>query len=282
MRAHQAEFHVVTMARVPGVSSSEFYAWLRRRRSARSLSDDDLLRQVREIHRRSRGTYGAPRIHAELVESGVRVGRKRTARLMREAGLAGVSRRKGPRTTRRDPEALPVPDLVNRRFTADAPDRLWLADITYVPTGQGFLYLAIVLDAFSRRIVGWSMASHLRTDLILGALEMALAQRRRRRVVHYSDRGSQYTSLAFSQRCREAGVLSSMGKAGDCLDNAMAESFFASLECELIDRTPFRDRGHARRELFSYIEGWYNPHRRHSGIGHRSPVNFEKTFREAA
>lgn len=282
MRAHQAEFHVVTMARVLGVSSSGFYAWLRRRRSARSLSDDDLSRQVREIHWRSRGTYGAPRIHAELVESGVCVGRKRIARLMREAGLAGVSRRKGPRTTRRDPQALPAPDLVNRRFTADAPDRLWLADITYVPTGQGFLYLAIVLDAFSRRIVGWSMASNLRTDLVLGALEMALSQRRPRGVVHHSDRGSQYTSLAFSRRCREAGVLPSMGKAGDCFDNAMAESFFASLECELIDRTTFRDRGHARRELFNYIEGWYNPHRRHSGIGHRSPVNFEKTYREAA
>ncbi len=169
---------------------------------------------------------------------------------MREAGFAGVSRRKGPRTTRRDPQACPAPDLVNRRLTADAPDRLWLADITYVPTGQGFLYLAIVLDAFSRRIVGWSMASNLRTDLVLGALEMALSQRRLRGVVHHSDRGSQYTSLAFSTRCREAGVLPSMGKAGDCFDNAMAESFFASLECELIDRTTFRDRGHARRELF--------------------------------
>ena len=282
MRAYQAEFHVATMARVLGVSSSGFYAWLRRRRSARSLSDDDLLRQVREIHQRSRGTYGAPRIHAELMESGLCVGRKRIARLMREAGLAGVSRRRGPRTTRRDPQARPAPDLVNRRFTADGPDRLWLADITYVPTDQGFLYLAIVLDAFSRRIVGWSMASNLRTELVLDALEMALSQRRPQRVVHHSDQGSQYTSLAFSRRCREAGVLTSMGKAGDCFDNAMAESFFASLECELIDRTPFRDRGHARSELFRYIEGWYNPHRRHSGIGHRSPVNFEKSYREAA
>ena len=238
MRAHQAEFRVVTMARLFGVSSSGFYAWLRRRRSARSLSDDDLSRRVREICQRSRGTYGAPRIHAELAGSGVCVGRKRVARLMREAGLAGISRRKGPRTTRRDPQALPAPDLVNRRFTADAPDRLWLADITYVPTGKGFLYLAIVLGAFSRRIVAWSMASNLRTDLVLGALEMALSQRLPRGVAHHSDRGSQCTSLAFSTRCREAGVVPSMGKAGDCFDNAMAESFFASLECELIDRTP--------------------------------------------
>ena len=282
MRAHQAEFHVTTMARVLGVSSSGFYAWLRRGRSARALSDDALAQRIREIHMRSRGTYGAPRIHAELAESGVTTGRKRVARLMREAGLAGISRRKGPRTTRRDPQARPAPDRVNRRFVAEAPDRLWLADITYVPTGQGFLYLAIVLDVFSRRIVGWSMASHLKTELVLDALEMALSQRRPRSVVHHSDQGSQYTSLAFSQRCREAGVLPSMGKAGDCFDNAMAESFFASLECELIDRTPFRDRDHARTELFRYIEGWYNPHRRHSGIGHRSPVNFEKTYYEAA
>ena len=212
----------------------------------------------------------------------MRVGRKRITRLIREAGLASISRRKGPRTTRRDPQARPAPDLVNRRFSADAPDRLWLADITYVPTVQGFLYLAILLDAFSRRIVGWSMASNLRTELVLDALEMALSQRRPQGVVHHSDQGSQYTSLAFSRRCRDAGVLPSITKAGDCFDNAMAESFFASLECELIDPTPFRDRGHAKSGLFQYIEGWYNPHRRHSGIGHRSPVDFEKTYRKAA
>ncbi len=212
MRAYQAEFRVATMARVLGVSSSGFYAWRRRRRSARSLSDDGLLRQVRAIHQRSRGTYDAPRIHAELMESGLCVGRNRIARLMREAGLAGLSRRRGLGTTRRDPQARPAPDLVNRRFTADAPDRLWLADITYVPTARGFLYLAIVLDAFSCRIVGWSMASNLRTELVLDALGMARSQRRPQGVVHHSDQGSQYTSLAFSRRCREAGVLPSMGK----------------------------------------------------------------------
>ena len=184
MRTHQAEFHVATTARVLGVSSSGFNAWLRRRRSARSLSADGLLRQVREIHQRSQGTYGAPSIHAELAESGVCVGHKRIARLMREAGLAGVSRRKGPPTTRRDSQARPAPDLVNRRFTADAPDRLWPADITYVPTAQGFLYLAIVLDAFSRPIVGWSMAGNLRTEPVLDALEMALSQRRPLGVAH--------------------------------------------------------------------------------------------------
>jgi len=282
MKANQATFHVATMARVLGVSSSGFYAWLKRPRSERSRSDDELLEQVREIHERSSGTYGAPRIHAQLRESGVAVGRKRVARLMREAGLAGVGRRKTPHTTQRDPEATPAPDLVNREFEADAPDRLWVVDITFVPTGTGFLYLAIVLDVFSRRIVGWSMASHLRTELVLDALDMALSQRRGRGVIHHSDQGSQYTSLAFGKRCRKAGVKTSMGTAGDCYDNAMAESFFASLECELIDRTTFRNHGEARRELFQYIEGWYNRRRRHSAIGYRSPVNFERDYQEAA
>ncbi len=282
MRAHQAEFRITTMARVLGVSTSGYYAWLKRPRSAREESDSVLAQQVRAIHERSRGTYGAPRIQAELADQGFAVSRKRVARLMRESGLSGISRRKRPTTTRRAPKARPAPDLVEREFTADGPDRLWVADITYVRTLAGFLYLAIVLDVFSRRIVGWAMEPSLEADLVLAALQMAIAQRGPEDVIHHSDQGSQYTSLTFGKRCRDAGIALSMGSVGDCYDNAMAESFFASLECELLDQSSFRNHPEAKGELFRYIEGWYNTPRRHSAIGYRSPVNFEKAYREAA
>ena len=196
---------------------------------------------------------------------------------MGAAGLAGISRRKGTHTTRSNREAEASPDLVQRDFTAQGPDALWVADITYVPTWVGFLYLAVVLDAWSRRIVGWAMASHLRTELVLEALDMALWQRCPEQVMHHSDRGSQYASFAFGARCREAGVRPSMGSVGDCFDNAMCESFFATLECELIDRTSFPSHTIARREIFDYIEGWYNPHRRLSAINYQSPMNYENT-----
>ena len=202
MSAHQAQFRIATMARVLGVSTSGYYAWRRRPPPARAQADADLTARVEEIHTRSRGPYGAPRIHAELAESDVPVSRKRVARVMRAAGIAGVSRRREPRTTRRDTQARPAPDRVERHFEADAPNRLWVADITYVPTLVGFLYLAIVLDVFSRRVVGWAMATHLRTELVIEALEMAVAQRRPEAVVHHSDQGCQYTSLAFGARCR--------------------------------------------------------------------------------
>ena len=231
---------------------------------------------MEEIHARSRGTYGAPRVHAELSESGVAVSRKRVARVMRAAGIAGVSRRRGPRTTRRDTQARPAPDLVERRFEADAPNRLWVSDITYVPTLAGFLYLAIVLDVFSRRVVGWAMAAHLRTALVIEALEMAVAQRRPEAVVHHSDQGCQYTSLAFGARCRKWGVAQSMGSVGDCFDNAMAESFFATLECELLDRTTLSTHAEARAAVFDFVEGWYNTRRRHSALGQMSPLEFER------
>ena len=198
MRANQAEFRIATMARVLGVSASGFYAWRKRERSARDKSDETLSARVRAIHERSRGTYGAPRIHAELSAEGTPVSRKRVARVMREAGVSGVSRRKGPRTTRREPQARPAPDLVERRFESEAPNRLWVADITYVPSAAGFLYLAIVLDVFSRRVVGWAMANHLRTELVLDALDMALRQRRPTSVIHHSDRGCQYTGVTDS------------------------------------------------------------------------------------
>ena len=195
---------------------------------------------------------------------------------MREQGLAGVSRRRGARTTRPDPGRRAAPDLVQRCFRARAPNRLWVADITYVPTWAGFVFLAVVLDVFSRRIVGWAMADHLRTELVLDALNMAATQRRPEAVIHHSDQGTQYTSLAFGHRCREMGVRPSTGSAGDCYDNAMAESFFATLECELIDRQSLRTRAEAKMALFDFIEGWYNPHRRHSALGYLSPNDFER------
>jgi putative transposase len=199
------------------------------------------------------------------------------ARLMRAAGLFGVSRRNWIITTVRDRDARPAPDLVERNFTAAAPNRLWVADITYIPTWAGFLYLAVVLDVFSRRIVGWAMETYLRTELVLKALDMALGQRRPGEVIHHSDQGSQYTSLAFGQRCREAEVRPSMGSVGDCFDNAMCESFFATLECELLDRRRFKTQIEARMAVFDFIEGWYNPHRRHSALDYLSPINYERS-----
>ncbi len=231
---------------------------------------------ISEIHAMSAGAYGAPMIHAELADRGIHVGRKRVARLMKAAGLQGVTRRKKAWTTKRDVNLRPAPDLVDRRFKADGPNKLWVADITYIPTWAGFLYLAVVLDVWSRRVVGWSMADHLRTELVMNAFNMAVEQRRPVDVIHHSDQGCQYTSIAFGKRCRKLGVRPSMGSVGDCFDNAMCESFFASLECELIDRSTFRLRREARLAVFRWIEAWYNPLRRHSSIGRISPVNFER------
>ena len=235
----------------------------------------------------STGSYGSPMIHAELADRGIRVGRKRVARLMKKAGLQGVSRRKKQWTTRRDPKVRPAPDLVDRDFSAAGPNQLWVADITYIPTWTGTLYLAVVVDVWSRRVVGWAMATHHRAELVTNALNMAIKQRRPDHVIHHSDQGSEYTSISFGNRCRELGVDLSMGSVGDCYDNALCESFFASLECELIDRFKFRTQHHARLAVFRWIEGWYNPLRRHSSIGRVSPVNFERrslsnTTRESA
>ena len=256
MKAHQACFPIAAMARVLGVSNAGYYAWAKRPPSARAVANAALLKRIRTVHVGSRQTYGAPRVHAELREGDERHGRKRIARLMREAGLVGAShRRGGPVTTRRDAAACPAPDLVDRDFAAEAPNRLWVADITFVPTAAGFIYLAVVLDAFSRKIVGWTMANHLRTELVLDALDIAVGQRRPREVIHHSDQGSQYTSLAFGKRCQEAGVRPSVGSVGDAYDNAMCESFFSTLEAELLARRRFRNHAEARMACFSYIEG---------------------------
>ena len=282
MSANQACFPVAPMARVLGVSKAGYYAWLRRPPSAHAVADAALLKRVRTVHAGSRQTYGAPRIHADLRARGERHGRKRIARLMRDAGLVGACHRKGgPTTTVRDKDARPAPDLVDRDFTASGPNQLWVAGMTYLPTAAGFLYLAVVLDAWSRKVVGWSMANHLRAELVLDALEMAVGQRRPKDVVHHSDQGSQYTSLAFGKRCQEAGVRPSMGSVGDAYDNAMAESFFSTLEAELLSRRRFTSHAEARMACFSYIEGWYNPVRLHSGLGYRSPMAYEADMEAA-
>jgi putative transposase len=276
----RARFPVTTMCRVLGVSPSGFWAWSSRAPSVRARSDAGLTVLIRRIHEQSRGTYGVPRVHAELAYEGTRCSRKRVARLMHTAGIEGVHRRRAVHTTVRDRDAAPAPDLVNRVFTARCPNQLWVADITYVPTWSGFLYVAVVVDAFSRAVVGWSMAGRMRTELILDALDMAIARRRPAEgLVHHSDRGTQYTSLAFGRRCREAGISLSMGSTGDAYDNAMAESFFASLETELLDRTTFRTRADARLAVFDYIEAFYNPTRRHSALDYLSPTDFERRYR---
>jgi putative transposase len=269
-------FSIRAMCRVLEVSASGYYAWRRRMISVRTRENEKLQQRIKTIHDHSRQTYGAPRIHAELKDEGTRVGRKRVARLMKESGLAGVSRRKTTVTTRRNRSARPAPDLVDRQFAAEKPNQVWVADITYVPTWAGFLYLAVVLDVWSRKIVGWAMASHLRTALVTAALDMAITQRSPANVIHHSDQGCQYTSIDFGQRCRQAGVRPSMGSVGDCYDNAMCESFFATLECELIDRSTFRNHVEARDAIFEFIEGFYNTHRRHSALSYDSPVQFEK------
>ena len=260
----QAVHSVRALSRVLEVSRSGFYAWASRRPSPRTKENAELTARIGCIHEQSRGTYGAPRVHAELAAGGKHIARKRVARLMREKGLRGVSRRKWTTTTKKDWAAAVAPDLIKRDFAAGGPNQLWVADITYVPTWAGFLYLAVVLDAWSRRVVGWAFAGNLKVQLVLAALEMAVRRRQPRAVIHHSDHGSQYTSVAFGLRCREAGIRPSMGSVGDAYDNAMCESFFATLECELLDRVSLHTREEARQEVLEFIEGFYNSRCRHS------------------
>jgi putative transposase len=274
----KAHHTVSRLARVLGVARAGYYAWARRPLSQRAVADQALTERIQEIHARSRATYGAPRVHAELrLGLDIRVGRKRVARLMRAAGLQGCHRRRGRGLTRRDPQATPAPDLVEQNFTPPGPDRLWVADITQQRTGEGWLYMAVVLDCFSRRIVGWSMAEHLRTELVLDALDMAIAQRQPGAgLVHHSDHGCQYTSLTFGRRLQQAGLVASMGTIGDALDNAVAESFFATLECELLERYDWPTRQALRTAVFDFIEVFYNRRRRHSTLDYRTPFDYER------
>lgn len=280
MKQNQAIYPVSVMCRLLKVSTAGFYHWCDRPMAARDRRDVELTALVCQIHESSfDGTYGAPRIHMELrLGYGVRVGRKRVARLMRRAGLKGVQKRRFRCTTRPGKPERYAPDLVQRHFTAKRPNALWLADVTYIPTDQGWLYLAAILDVFSRYVVGWAMAERLASTLVLQALEMALEQRHPEEVIHHSDHGSEYTAVAFSDRCLELGITRSMGTVGDCFDNAMMESLFSSLEAEVLDRYHFATRDQARLKVFTWLEGWYNPHRRHSSLGYLSPREHEQRF----
>jgi putative transposase len=280
VQANQASFPVTVACRVLGVSTSGYYDWRHRPPSQRAIDDEVLTEEIRLVHEQSRQTYGYRRVTAELTDGREhRLGRHRVARLMRCAGIQGVTRRKFCRTTRRDERDRPAPDLLERDFTATGPDQRWVADITYITTWSGFLFLAVVIDVFSRRVVGWSMSAHQRTELVTSALRMAVQRRRPAGVVvHHSDQGCQYTSYDFARACRAAGVERSMGSVGDCYDNALAESFFATLECELLDRSVFENRNAARMAVFDFIERFYNPWRRHSSIGDLSPTDFERRW----
>ena len=270
-------YPVVVLCRVLRVSRSGYYGWARRGASARARSDEALAAQIAAVHERSRRTYGAPRVHAELHAQGTCCARKRVARLMRAAGLVGCHRRRRARTTVADPAHTPAPNLVARDFAAPAPNRLWLGDITCVATHEGWLYLAVLLDAHSRRVVGWAMADHLRAELALDALAMALhARRPGAGLVHHTDRGCQYTAAAYREVLAARGVTVSMSRAGECLDNAMAERCFATLKAEVADARVWPSRAAARTAIFEWVEVWYNRQRRHSALNYRAPVTFEE------
>jgi putative transposase len=284
---HRDRFGVEPILRVLEIPVSTFYGWLaqQRRPCPRALDDQVLVGKIRAVHSRSGGTYGAPRVHAQLRRDGVRTSRKRVERLMRTHDLQGAFLRKRWRcSTRQDPRATPAPDLVNRDFTAPSPNRLWVADISRIPTGQGPLWLASVRDAFSRRIVGWKVSGRADTDLVLGALEYAIWGRgldgdpAQRRLIHHADRGAQYTAIRFTQRLADAGIQPSMGSVGDSLDNALAENFFSILKVERVYRTSYRTREEAELDLFRYIDGWYNPHRIQRELGWLSPDEYEEAY----
>ena len=279
IEAERASFSVPLMCRMLGVSRSGYYDWRGRAPSQRQRTDARLTERIHQIYERSRRTYGYPRVHAELRAMGIRCGRKRVARLMRKAGLQGCLRaRRRRRTTRRDGSTVPASDLVCRNFAAVAPDRLWVADITYVKTEEGFLYLSFVLDAYSRKLVGWAMATHLRTELVVDAFQMALWRRKPTPglLIHHSDQGVQYTSLSFGKTLAEAGIVPSMGRVGSAYDNALAESFVATLKTELLYRHSWLTRECTRTAIFEYLEGFYNRYRLHSALGYRSPAAFEE------
>ena len=277
IEAEKATHAVPALCRMLGVSRSGYYAWRSRPPSERARFDAVLSEKIETIHRNSRATYGAPRVHAELRAIGIRCSRKRVARLMRRARLRGSLRGRRMRTTSRTALQQAAPDLVGRNFLSEEPDRLWVADITYVRSGEGFLYLSFILDACSRKVVGWSMATHLRTQLVVGALQMAIARRKPSPgLVHHSDRGVQYTSLSFGKRLEDEGLLPSMGQVGSAYDNALAESFVATLKTELLYRNTWPTRQAVRTAIFEYIEGFYNTRRRHSALGYLSPAEFEE------
>ena len=276
--AEKTNYPVAVMCRVLDVSRTGFYNWERRAPSDRALMDAWLTEKIKRIHDESRGVYGAPQIHAELrLEHDVGVGQKRVARLMKAAGISGVRPRKRWRTTIRIPGITPATDLVERQFRPAAANVLWVADITYLRTGEGWLYLAAVQDTYSRQIVGWSMATHMRASLVVDALKMALTRRRPPPgLIHHSDQGGQYVSLAFGRAAKDAGIAVSMGSRGDAYDNAVAETFFATLKKELVNRRGWPSRLQLQSAVFEYIEAFYNRQRRHSTLGMLSPASYEQ------
>ena len=277
IEAEKAAHSVPTLCRMLDVSRSGYYAWRSRPPSERARFDAVLSEKIETIHRNSRATYGVPRVHAELRALGIRCGRKRAARPMRRAKLRSCLRGRRIKTTYRAALQQAAPDLVERNFVAGEPDRLWVADITYVRSGEGFVYLAFILDVCSRRVVGWSMATHKKTEIVVDALQMAIARRKPAPgLVHHSDRGVQYTSLSFSKRLEDEGLLPSMGRVGSAYDNALAESFVATLKTELLYRNTWPTRQAARTAIFEYIEGFYNTRRRHSTLSYLSPAEFEE------
>ena len=279
IQAQKAHFPVEFMCEQLEVSRSGFYAWRERPESARRQQDTQLAQQVAQAHRDSRGTYGSPRVHAELQAQGHKVGRKRVARLMREQELAARRRRRSVRTTHSQHRHPVAPNLLARDFSPDKPNSTWATDITYVWTAEGWLYLAVMLDLFSRRVVGWAMSEHIDTPLVLGALEMALQGRQPPQgLLHHSDRGSQYASTRYQQALACRGIHCSMSRKGNCWDNAVAESFFSSLKMELVYLKDFSSRHQARSAIFEYIEVFYNRRRLHSAVGYKTPSEVELEY----
>jgi putative transposase len=280
MAAHEQEFGVQAMCRMLGVSRSGYYAWRNRPESRRAQANQKLLVRIREEYQLSRKTYGSPRVHAALQRNGVTCSRKRVARLMRRTQIAArTAHRRIPRTTQRDPKAAPAPNLLNQEFSAPAPDRKWVGDLTYIDTAEGWLYLATILDLFSRRVVGWAMGEHMDAALVQQAWNMAVSQRcPSTDLLHHSDQGSQYTSDAYLQSLAVYHCQVSMSRVGNCYDNAAMESFFSTLKFECAT-DQFATRALARTTIFEYIEAWYNRQRLHSSLGYCSPVEFERNSR---
>jgi putative transposase len=277
--AEKANHPVRAMCRVLRVSPSGYYSWRGRKPSDRARLDEQLSVHIRAAHKQSHRTYGSPRIHAQLHHEGFHVGRKRVARIMREQGIVALAPRRFRRTTDSAHSHPVAPNVLNRIFKAEAPNQAWVTDITYVWTWEGWLYLAVILDLFSRRVVGWAAAEHMRTDLVMEALSKALRLRQPGPdLVHHSDRGSQYASDDYQAELRRRGIVCSMSRRGDCYDNAVAESFFGTIKTECLDRHPWATRVSTMEAIGQYIDGFYNPHRLHSSLGYVSPIEFERCY----
>lgn len=282
MKEHRGEFEIECMCQTLNVSRSGFYGWCGRKASLRSQEDQRLKSKIVEFHQRSERTYGSPRIHDDLQKSGERVGRRRVARIMKENKIFSIHKRQFKITTDSDHQFPVAENLLDRDFSADAPNKKWVTDITFIPTAEGWLYLAVVLDLSSRRVVGWSMGTRLERKLVLDALRMALHGRRPPQgLLHHSDRGSQYASIEYRELLQAYGILASMSRRGNCWDNAVVESFFKTLKVERVYHRSYKTRLEAQADIFQYIEVFYNRQRKHSAIGYRSPVDFEQLLMAA-